>query len=325
MQFHLGFQPNISQQKITHQDGLLMMGSCFSEHIGKKLSDLKFNVSTNPLGIVFNPESIITTLNRIIDKNYFTEQDVFENDKKWFCLDTHSSFSGNSSGNLTEALNSILVEWYLKLKQADYLNITFGSAYVYIDKSKNKVVANCHKLPQTYFQKELLETPVIVDAFNRLFNKLKEFNPDLKVILTVSPVKHLRDGVVENTLSKAVLIQSVHQLVHQNKNCFYFPAFELVNDDLRDYRFYEGDMAHPNALAIDYVWEKFSQTYFDKTTLALNEKLGSIRQAVNHKLFDEESEASVKFKTAFYQKCMALQSEFSFLNLKKELNYFQPK
>lgn len=322
MQFHLGFQPEISQQKITHQDDLLLIGSCFSEHIGNRLNDLKFRVHSNPFGIVFNPKSIETTLNRIIDKDYFNENEVFEKESNWYSLEAHSSVFATDKNELLALLNNTIDEWNLKLKTATFLIITYGSAFAYKSKLKEKIVANCHKLPQSVFEKILLESHEIVSGYQILIDKLKQLNPNLKILFTVSPVKHLRDGVVENSLSKAILIQSVHQLIKQNSNFIYFPAYELVNDDLRDYRFYESDMAHPNTQAINYVWKKFSDVYFNEVTSSINEKLIQIHQAYNHRLFNETTESSIKFKHKFYQKCVTLQSEFPHIDLSKELHHF---
>jgi hypothetical protein len=322
MQFYLGFQPEISQQKITHNDDVLLIGSCFSEHIGNCLSEFKFQVHSNPFGIVFNPKSIETALNRIIEKNYFNENDVFEKESNWFSLEAHSSVFAIGKNELLKLLNSTIDEWNLKLKSASFLILTYGSAFAYKSKLKDKIVANCHKLPQAEFDKVLLETQEIVSDYQILIDKIKVFNPGLKILFTVSPVKHLRDGVVENSLSKAILIQSVHQLIKRNSNCVYFPAYELVNDDLRDYRFYESDMAHPNTQAINYVWKKFSDVYFNEITNSINEKVIQIHQAYHHRLFNKTTESSIKFKHKFYQKCVTLQSEFPRINLSQELHYF---
>lgn len=322
MSFHLNFDPAVSLQKLTHQDQILMMGSCFSEHIAERLSLLKFQVETNPFGIAFNPDSIEIALNRIIDQRYYTEEEVFEKEGRWLCLEAHSSVSAPSKKELIDLLNHKIDSWNLKLKTTKYLVITFGSAFFYTHKAKNSTVANCHKLPATLFEKQLSDTLSIVKKYQVLIEKLRTFNSQLSILFTVSPVKHLRDGVVENNLSKAILIQVVHQLVKQNSICSYFPAYELVNDDLRDYRFYEADMAHPNHQAIDYVWRKFSVTYFDQETKSLIEKIQEINQAVNHRPFNPETETHIKFKKAFYQKCEALKTDHKWLDLQKELYYF---
>jgi len=322
MQFHLGFQPAISFNKITHQDGVLLIGSCFSEHIGARLNDLKFKVHSNPFGIVFNPKSIAASLLRIIDKHYFEAKDVFEKEGLWYSFEAHSLLHGDNQQELLDSLNHSIDSWYEKLKTAQWLTITFGSAFAYKHVEQDTIVANCHKLPQVLFEKTLLKTNDIVADFNDVINKLHQFNPHLKIVLTVSPVKHLRDGVVENSVSKAILIQSTHQLINDHKHCVYFPAYELVNDDLRDYRFYESDMAHPNKQAIDYVWKRFAEVYFNEKTIIINEKVSQIHQAYNHKLFNKTTQTSVKFKNNFLQKCVNLQAEYVYLDLSKELQYF---
>lgn len=322
MKFHLDFTPKISQHQINHQQGVLFMGSCFSEHIAGKLDQLNFEVDTNPFGIVFNPKSIELAINRILTKHYFLSTDVFEKDGFWYCLETHTSIFAKTQLDLLNKLNALIDEWHIKLKHAKWLVITVGSAYVYKHSEHQCIVANCHKLPNTLFEKQLLQTNDIVSDYTLLIENIKNINPNLQILLTVSPVKHLRDGFIENSLSKAILIQAVHQLVSKHMNCSYFPAYELVTDDLRDYRFYQTDMAHPNHQAIDYVWQKFEQTYFSNDTKLINEKLIDIHLALRHKPFNMDSEAFLQFKKAYYKKCEALKHQYSWLNLEVELNYF---
>ena len=322
MKFHLNYKPSLSTQKITHNERLLMIGSCFSEHIGDRLNELKFNLFSNPFGIVFNPKSIELMLLRSIRKDYFTESTIFEKDSQYFCFEAHSVFTEDNAAQLINKLNETIDHCHSILISLDYLIITFGSAFAYKHNDTQSIVANCHKLPQAVFEKVLLEQDGIASDYKRLMDELKTVNSNIKIIFTVSPVKHLREGVEENSLSKAILIQTVHKLVKQFENCFYFPAYELVNDDLRDYRFYEPDMAHPNGQAIDYVWQRFSEVYFSNDTLLLNDKLKQLNQAMKHRIFHERSESSIKFKNDFFRKCKELQEEFPFLNLSKELNYF---
>jgi hypothetical protein len=323
MQFHLNYNPPVSYQKISHKDALLMMGSCFSEHIGDRLNDLKFNLHSNPFGIVFNPENIRTALDRMIEKKQFKDADVFEKDGLWFSFEAHSSISANTKKDLINTLNAITDEWSRKLKTADFLVITLGSAFAYEHKGQKQIVVNCHKLPQALFTKVLFEPHDLIQNYTVLIEKLKQFNPSLNILFTVSPVKHLRDGVEENSLSKAILLQTVHRLVKTFDHCFYFPAFELVNDDLRDYRFYKEDMAHPNEQAIDYVWQKFMAVYFNEETCLLCEQLEQISQAMRHRVFNTRSETAINFKEKFYDKCLLFQSHYPFLDLTAELNYFK--
>lgn len=318
MQFHLDFKPTISKHAISHQQITLLVGSCFSENIASRLNQLYFNVSANPFGILFNPDAIYQTINRIIDKHYFQEEDVFEKHGLWFCLDTHTHIYNETRQGLLQALNSIIDNWHAQLKNADWLLITFGSAYGYKHKELKKTVANCHKLPQQLFNKELIEVSETVKQYSDLQNKLSYFNDKLKLIYTVSPVKHLRDGVIENSLSKAILIQAVHQIIRANNNCYYFPAYELVTDDLRDYRFYKQDMAHPNEQAIAYVWQKFTETYFTTETQLLNKQLQEINTAKQHKPLQPNSKEFLEFKSNYTQKAKELMEKFDWLKINLE-------
>lgn len=322
MQFHLNFKPEVSSEKISHQNDILMLGSCFTEHIGNKLKDLKFNVNSNPFGIIFNPLSIADLINRAIHKIYFTPIDVFEKNKLWFCYQAHTSIFYQTEKDVLHNLNHLIDNLHEKLKTINWLCITFGSAYYYNLLSNQQTVANCHKLPAQLFKKNLADTFEISNLYNSLSDDLITLNPNLKVIYTVSPVKHLRDGVVENSLSKAILLQATHQIITKNKNCVYFPAYELVNDDLRDYRFYEKDLAHPNQLAIDYVWEKFSETFFNDNTKTLNTEIAQLNLAIKHKPFNALTTEHQVFKANFYKKCTEMALTFPYLNFKEELNYF---
>ncbi len=316
MRFHLDFQPKKSPHSIQHQEEILFLGSCFSEHIAHKLEQLHFSVNTNAFGIVFNPISIEKILHRIINNFFFNENDVFEKNSLWYCLEAHSAIFGTTKNELIEKLNNIINHWHLKLKNAEWLFITMGSAYGYENIEQKKIVANCHKLPQNNFEKKLLSTETITDAYSKLIKDIHQFNPQLKIIFTVSPVKHLRDGVIENSLSKATLISAVHKLTQSNSSCFYFPAYELVTDDLRDYRFYKEDMAHPNQQAIDYVWQKFSECYFTSETNQLNKQLHEINLAKTHKPLQPDSLAFLEFKKNHEQQCETLMLQYPWLKLK---------
>lgn len=312
MQLHLDHQVPRSPQPITHHDGLLMMGSCFSEHIGQRLHDLRFNIARNPFGIVFNPRSMALALERILDRHPFTEADLVENQGLWHAWEAHGSCSSADPQEILNFLNTKLQSWYNALQQASWLMLTFGSAYVYKHKAQNRYVANCHKIPQASFSKELLSAPEIIAGFRLLHERLSAINPRLQILYTVSPVKHLRDGLVENSLSKAILIQSAYELSRET-NGHYFPAYELVTDDLRDYRFYEPDMAHPNVQAIDYVWQKFSDAYFTNDTRDLNKQLQEINRARNHRLLHPDTHESKAFRETTEQKWETLCKRYPFL------------
>ena len=323
--FHLNFNPSVSSEKINHQQDLLFIGSCFSEHISKKFLDLKFSIESNPFGIVFNPHSIYSTLLNCINNAEVDDLHYLERDENWFCLEAHSSMYASEKKQLQSVLIHNTLQWHHKLKSATWLVITFGSAYAYEFKQTNKIIANCHKLPSQLFSKKLMSSQDIVSDYNELIKNLQLINPNLKILFTVSPVKHLRDGVIENNLSKAVLIQSVHQLISKHLNCFYFPAYELVLDDLRDYRFYQLDMAHPNSQAINYVFEKFMDVYFSDETKLINFQISEIQKAFNHKPYNNQNLFHEAFKQSMVLKCNNLLNQFPFLNLTKEINYFKHK
>jgi hypothetical protein len=322
MPFHLDLDTGQSADKIQHKQAILLIGSCFTEHMERRLGDLKFDCRANPFGIVFNPLSIASALERIIDHRLFTEADVMDHNESWFSLETHTSLTAFSKTELLKTLNAVVREWHDRLKKADWLMLTFGSAFYYEYHPSGLIVANCHKLPAKAFTKELAAPSVIEETYSGVMEKLSRFNPSLKVLVTVSPVKHLRDGVVENNLSKGVLAYSAHAIVKQHAIASYFPSYELVNDDLRDYRFYEADMAHPNKQAIDYVWGKFSGTYFTPETQALLEKIRELTAAAHHKPLRADTKAHSAFRTVQLHKCLDLKSRFPYLDLEKEIQHF---
>lgn len=321
--FHLNFKPEISSEKINHQQDVLFIGSCFSEHISKKLIDLKFSIDSNPFGIVFNPKSIYSSLLNCINKTEINDSHFVERDENWFCLDAHSSLNSSNKNELKNTLLNTKNNWHEKIKTASWLVITFGSANCYEFNKTQSIVSNCHKLKANQFNKKMISSQEIVSDYDSLIKELQLINPDLKIIFTVSPVKHLRDGLIENSLSKSILIQSAHEFISKHAHCYYFPAYELVTDDLRDYRFYESDMAHPNNQAINYVFDKFVEVYFTEETKKINKHLTEINLAFQHKSFNSESQSHKAFKQSMLLKCKELISQFPFLNLKKEINYFK--
>lgn len=325
MRFHLDLDTGISPAKIQHRQSLLLMGSCFTEHIGRRLGDLKFDCSSNPFGIVFNPESMLLALTRLLENKPFGESELMERQGSWLSLETHTSFTKSSKDELLAQLNAVVAEWHERLKTADWLLLTFGSAFYYEHREQQRIVANCHKLPAKAFTKKMADPSTIIASYNALLKSLRSLNPAMKVILTVSPVKHLRDGVVENNLSKAALILAAHGIVNTNDHCYYFPAYELVNDDLRDYRFYEADMAHPNQQAIDYVWQKFSGSCFDPASRPLLDRLAALNTAFRHRPLQEGTPAFAGFKNSQLQKCLELKTDFPYLDLNTEVNYFSQR
>jgi hypothetical protein len=283
MKFHLNFTPEKSFNEINHSHNIFLIGSCFTENIAHKLIECAFKTYHNPSGILFNPASILQCLNSLVEEKNFDEKYLLQRDTIHLSYLHHSSIHASDKNQLIEKINSENVKAKAFLKESNFLIITFGTAFAYQHMGLNEVVANCHKQPGSAFEKKLLEVNTIVNDYSLLVLALQKINPDLNILFTVSPVKHLKDGVVENNLSKATLLLSVHELVKKHPNCSYFPAYELVNDDLRDYRFYKQDLAHPNDIAINYVWEKFSDCFFSAETKHFNQGIQKLNAALNHR------------------------------------------
>ena len=321
MDFRLEFTPKPFDLKINHQQNLLLVGSCFTEQIGTKLANHKFAVLDNPNGILFNPSSIANSISSYINHRQYTETDLFYQNECWNSWQHHSRFSHPDKKICLSAINESQSKANVFLKNADWLLITLGSAFVY-ELDNKEVVANCHKVPTDKFSKRLLAADEIFADLQKMIEKAVAFNPQLKIIFTISPVRHLRDGFVENNRSKATLIQTVHQLTEKNNNCFYFPAYELIIDDLRDYRFFAEDMVHPNYAATNYVWEKFIATCIDEPSQQLMKEIAAIVAAKNHKPFNPTSEQHKKFLQTNLEKVKKLQQQFPYLNFEEEAAFF---
>jgi len=324
MDFHLEFTLKPFDAKINHQHNLLLIGSCFTEQIGTKLSNHKFSVLDNPNGILFNPVSIAKSISSYIDNKQYSQADLFYQNECWNSWEHHSRFSHPDKNICLEGINESQTKAHNFLKKADWLLITLGSAFVYELENKD-VVANCHKVPTDKFSKRLLPAEEVFEGLQTMIEKAVAFNPSLNIIFTISPVRHLRDGFVENNRSKANLIQAVHQLIQKNKRWFYFPAYELVIDDLRDYRFFAEDMVHPNYAATNYVWEKFIATCIDEPSQQLMKEIAVIVAAKNHKPFNPTSDQHKKFLQTNLEKVKKLEQQFPYLDLKEEAAYFYSK
>ena len=301
--------------KISYTDNLLFLGSCFSGNIGNKFSERLFNAKVNPFGVIFNPISIFKLLERAIDKNYFNEEDWIFRNEKWLNLDLHGELSNT---NLDEAIlqsNTLIDSVYEFLETTNYLFLTFGTAWIYNFKSNNQLVANCHKIPQKEFEKRMLSISEIVEYGKGVISKLQTSNNKLQVVFTVSPVRHWADGAHNNNLSKSTLHLAVSALLKLN-NTEYFPSYELVIDELRDYRFYDRDLVHPNDVATDFVWEKLSENWIDKKTQVEIIEIDKIISSASHRPFNIESEAHQKFVSKTLKKLTVLKKTHPNLNFK---------
>jgi hypothetical protein len=280
---------------INYDSKVMLIGSCFSDNIGQKLKKLKFEVLSNPYGVVFNPYSIQEVFNHILGHRKLDDQDLVQNSGLWHSYLHHSSFSEPDKNVLLEKIENVRQESIGFLKEADFLFITFGTAWVYELNASKRIVSNCHKVPAKEFKRFRLASCDITDEFGMLLQKLEELNPNLKVIFTLSPIRHLKDGAVENTLSKSILSVSIHELVSTYTQCNYFPSYELVMDDLRDYRFYAEDMTHLSAQAVDYIFERFGNTFFGRETKQQIAEIEKLKKAVAHRPFNPETEVHQKF------------------------------
>jgi len=324
MDFHLEFTPRPFETLIRHQDKLLLAGSCFTENIGEKLRRHKFSVVENPNGIIFNPVSIARSVTGYIENKRYTAADLFYQNECWNSWDHHTRFSDPDPDICLQKINSAQEEANQFLKNADWILLTVGSAFVY-ELDNKRVVANCHKVPTDKFNKRLLTVEEVLSVLDNMIHRLFMFNPGLKIIFTISPVRHLRDGFIENNRSKATLIQAIHHLTDKFSRLFYFPAYELVIDDLRDYRFYAEDMVHPNYAATNYVWEKFITACIEPAAQQLMKEISVVTAAKAHKAFHPTSDAHQKFLAAHLQKAKQLQEKYPYLDLSTELEYFNPQ
>ncbi|MDM1551071.1 GSCFA domain-containing protein [Empedobacter falsenii] len=295
MQFRTTFQIQSSDFKLNHQHKILTIGSCFSDEIGKRLTDLKFDGLINPFGVIFNSHSIQNLIERSIQKKYFTTADVHQNGEEFFCFDVHSSFNALTKEVILEELNSTLDQVYDYILSCDVVMITLGTSWIYEWKTSNQIVANCHKVEAKQFEKRLLTTEENLKSLELIVSDLKKINPTIRIITTVSPVRHTKDGMIENNVSKARLLDALYQLNLQDNQVEYFPSYELVLDDLRDYRFFKKDLIHPSKQAVDYIWEKFSETYFEQSTQTIIQKINKVISAINHRPFNEESDNYQQF------------------------------
>ena len=321
MDFHLSFDPPDLPEKINLRDKIMLSGSCFTEHMSAKFSHYKFQILDNPHGILFNPVSLARSIQACITKQVYTDVDIFQDQGIWASWDFHSRYAHTDPASSLESMNQATENGHHFLKNAQWLILTFGSAFVY-QLENGRVVANCHKAPAKLFRKRLLSVEEVLSELDNLIHRVFLFNPGIRIIFTISPVRHLRDGFVENNRSKAVLIQAVHHLVNKFDKIFYFPSYELVIDDLRDYRFYAEDMVHPNYQATNYVWEKFADSSITDSTRETMKEIHKLKAAVLHKPLHPDSVNHQQFLKKNLAITMELASRFPFLDLDKELKYF---
>ncbi|MCW3081581.1 MAG: hypothetical protein JWR87_3011 [Segetibacter sp.] len=312
-------------KKITYADRFFLIGSCFTEHIGRRLEELKFSTIQNPNGILFDPVSVSKSLNSYVDLKKYKQADLFYLNELWQSWNHHSLFSGMDANNVLLNINLSQRKAHEELKSATWLVITLGSSFSYQLTEDNQPVANCHRAPGQWFNKHMLTTEETVAALDESIQKLLVFNQTLQIIFTISPVRHIRDGVVENNRSKARLIEAVHQLVDKYSHVHYFPSYELVIDVLRDYRFYDVDLVHPNYAATEFVFEKFEDSFIDPDTRSYMEEIKKIASGYKHKPFQPQTQSHQSFLKSSFEKVRQLQEKLPELDFSKELTYFSKR
>lgn len=307
---------------ISYDSKIMFLGSCFSENIGEIFQNLKFQSTVNPNGILFHPLAISKVLNHALNEEKFNEKHLVKRDNIFYSWLHHSSICGFNKTEYLEALNSSIFDLSHQLNTSDFLFITFGTAWGYFHSDNNEIVANCHKQPANLFIKKLAPIGEMVTVYEQLLSQLIERNPKLKIYLSISPVKHLKDGIIENSRSKSVLISAAHIICDKLEQVNYIPAYEWVVDDLRDYRFFKEDLAHPNELAVTYIWEKLIDTLFDSNTKKTIRDVQVILQSIEHKAFQPKSEEHQKFISHTIHKINQLPEAlvYSFSN---ELNHLK--
>jgi len=310
----------------SHLDRIILLGSCFTENIGKQLKENKFNTDINPFGILYNPASVSSAVRLLIRPEKYTRNDLFQHEGVYYSFSHHSRFSALSEEETLSNINTRLEKSAEELKQVTRLVITWGTAYVYLLKKDGSVVANCHKLPEEMFERKMLTTDEIIADWKELLYSLWEHNPKIKILFTISPVRHWKDGAHQNQLSKATLLLAADHLKKSFPDRIsYFPGYEIMMDELRDYRFYADDMLHPSPLAIEYIWKCFVENQLSPESQSILKEWKEIIKAINHKPFQPESEAYKRFINQTLLKMEQLHRKFPFFDMENERLTLQDK
>ncbi len=303
------FRTNIpipkSKFSIDYNSKIVSFGSCFAENMAEKLDYFKFENTCNPFGILFHPLAIEKIISKAVNLEFFTKKDIFFHDERWHCFDVHSDLSNSNEAELVANLNKIIELTHQKIAESTHFIITYGTSWVYNNVDNNTIVANCHKVPQKQFSKEILSVATIEKSIQNTIGFIQKLNPNCKIIFTISPVRHIKDGFVENQRSKAHLITAI-----QNLQLEYFPSYEILMDELRDYRFYAEDMLHPSQLAIDYIWDRFFETAISEESHTIMDEVESIQKGLAHRPFNPDSEKHKKFLSNLKQKMNTLALKF---------------
>jgi hypothetical protein len=321
MDFRTKIQIPPADFKINHKHKLMFLGSCFSDNIGEQCLEHKFQAVSNPFGVLYNPVVIADHIRRMLYNDVIVPE-LHKSGELWFDYRFHGSFSHPDKTTVANNITKAFDKAKTHFKKTDVLFITWGTSFVYRLNATGETVANCHKQPPTYFIREKLTVDAIVTDYSDSMNAIIKRNPDLRIVFTVSPVRHLKEGFVENQRSKAVLLLAIEALEKKFPQVSYFPSYEIMMDDLRDYRFYNRDLKHPSQEAVDYLWKRFSETCFDHETEQLNGKIRKIRDAYHHRMLFPQTAEAKKFAQTQLMHIEALQKTHPFIDFSEEKPYF---
>ena len=304
----------VPEIRISYEDYIMTLGSCFAENIGNKLKDVYFETDINPFGVLYNPVSIRNSIELLLHKMIFTNEDIFEYNSLWQSFSHSNSFTDISAGECLNKINSRQNSSIDFLQKTQILLITFGTAWVFEEKKSGRVVSNCHKLPAGNFVRRRLTVDEIVTDYNELITRLQSVYSRINIIFSVSPIRHWKDGAHENNISKSILIMAIDELQKQHDKVYYFPAYEIQMDELRDYRFYAPDMLHPSEVAVDYIWSRFSETYFTDRTMQLKKRIEQLVADCAHRPFQPDSIEFKKFLLNTEKRKAEILRDFPFLS-----------
>ncbi|WP_413511346.1 GSCFA domain-containing protein [Myroides odoratus] len=305
-------------KKITYEDKILCLGSCFAVTIGEKFKTYQFQQTINPFGILFHPKAIEKIVEYAVQGYEFTASDVFEHQEIWSSFVAHSDLNELEQEDIVTKLNVKLFDLQTALRESSFITLTFGTALVYALKETGELVANCHKVPNAQFEKRLLTYEEVVGSYKHCIELIRTVNSEAHILCSISPVRHIKDGFVENQRSKSILFAALHHAIAELKDAkvSYMPIYEIVMDELRDYRFYAADLIHPNAVAIQYIWERFVAHYIDESMYVVMKKVDEVQKGLNHRPFNPTAEQHMKFLDSLIEKIDDLLAHYPFMNFR---------
>lgn len=322
--FHTIVDIPVFSKQTGYSKANMFMGSCFTENIGNRMAGLKYNVDVNPFGILYNPVSVANGLRILLQNKEFNNEDLVQANGLWHSFNHHGRFSATNPKQVLKEINNRIKTSADFLKKTDFLFLTFGTAWVYKYKKTGKFVSNCHKIPSSEFERVRLSVEDIVSEYRELLTEIRKLNPSLNIVFTVSPIRHWKDGAVENQRSKAVLLLAIDRLIRDfgKDFCSYFPAYEIMMDELRDYRFYAEDMIHISNVAVDFIWEKFETSIIDKESQSIAVQVQKIVKAYNHRPLHKKTKEYISFLKRMKEETTRLEKKHKHLNFSIEKEYF---